>query len=243
MISIIIPLFNERDNIIHYDRDLFPVIENIANRYNQLTEFVFVDDGSKDDTVEKIQEIAHRRLNVKIAQHITNKGMGNAIKTGLGCSKGDLIITMDADLTFRPVDVEKLLVKYNETHADCISGSPYLEKGLMEEVTPFRLLMSKSVNFLYRILLGSKITCVSPIFRLYKTDALKEMNITSNNFEINAEIISKLLINGKIVVEVPVPLLKRKYGVSKINIRKEMTNYIFLMYRIFKTKYLHSAWK
>jgi hypothetical protein len=69
------------------------------------------------------------------------------------------------------------------------------------------------------------------------------MNITSNNFEINAEIISKLLINGKIVVEVPVPLLKRKYGVSKINIRKEMTNYIFLMYRIFKTKYLHSAWK
>jgi len=243
MISIIIPLFNERDNIIRYDTDLFPVIEDIAKNYHEIAEFIFVDDGSKDDTVKKIQEIANTRSNVRIAQHGTNKGMGNAIKTGLALCKGELVITMDADLTFRPVDVEILLAKYNETHADCISGSPYLEKGLMEEVTPFRLLMSKSVNFLYRVLLGSKITCVSPIFRLYKADVLKEMNITSNNFEINAEIISKLLINEKPVIEVPVPLLKRRYGVSKINIRKEITNYILLMYRIFKTKYLHREWK
>ena len=150
---------------------------------------------------------------------------------------------MDADLTFRPVDVEKLLAKFTETHADCISGSPYLENGLMEEVTPFRLLMSKSVNFLYRVLLGSKITCVSPIFRLYRTKLLRDLNITSNNFEINAEIISKLLIIGKTVVEVPVPLLKRKYGTSKINVRKEIANYMRLMWKIFKTKYLHKEWK
>lgn len=69
------------------------------------------------------------------------------------------------------------------------------------------------------------------------------MNITSNNFEINAEIISRLLISGKTVVEVPVPLLKRRYGVSKINIRKEITNYLLLMGKIFKTKYLYKEWK
>jgi glycosyltransferase involved in cell wall biosynthesis len=243
MISIIIPLFNERDNIIRYDTDLFPVIEDIAKKYHKIAEFIFVDDGSKDDTVKKIQEIAKTRSNVRIAQHGTNKGMGNAIKTGLALCKGELVITMDADLTFRPVDVEKLLAKFTETHADCISGSPYLENGLMEEVVPFRLLMSKSVNFLYRVLLGSKITCVSPIFRLYRMDIFREMNITSNNFEINAEIISKLLISGKTVVEVPVPLLKRRYGVSKINIRKEITNYLLLMWKIFKTKYLYKEWR
>ncbi len=243
MISIIIPLFNERDNIIHYNTDLFPVIEDIAKKYHEEVEFIFVDDGSKDDTIKKIQEIADIRSNIRIAQHGTNKGMGNAIKTGLALCKGESVITMDADLTFRPVDVEKLLAKFTETHADCISGSPYLENGLMEEVTPFRLLMSKSVNFLYRVLLGSKITCVSPIFRLYRTKLLRDLNITSNNFEINAEIISKLLIIGKTVVEVPVPLLKRKYGTSKINVRKEIANYMRLMWKIFKTKYLHKEWK
>jgi Glycosyltransferases involved in cell wall biogenesis len=243
MISVIIPLFNERDNVIHYDRDLFPIIEDIVKKFHEMVEFIFVDDGSRDDTVEKIQEIARARPNVRLAQHETNKGMGNAIKTGLSLCQGTLVITMDADLTFRPVDVEKLLAKYNEQPADCISGSPYLEQGLMEEVTPFRLLMSKSVNFLYRLLLGSKITCVSPIFRLYKRDVLRELNITSNNFEINAEILSKLLINKKTVIEVPVPLLKRKYGVSKINVRKEVTNYILLMCKIIKTKYFKQEWK
>ena len=112
----------------------------------------------------------------------------------------------------------------------------------MEEVTPFRLLMSRSVNFLYRVLLGTGITCVSPIFRLYKRSVLTEMDITSKNFEINAEIISKLIINGKKVVEVPVPLLKRKHGNSKINVRKEVKNYIILLYKIFRTKYLHRDW-
>lgn len=243
MISILFPLYNERDNIIHYNTDLFPIIDDIAQKTGERFEFVFIDDGSQDDTVEQIRDIARMRSDVKVLIHQKNSGMGTAIMTGLGSSHGDLIITMDADLTFRPVDVLKLIERYRETDADCISGSPYLEKGLMEEVTPFRLLMSKSVNFLYRILLGSEITCVSPIFRLYRRSVLTGMNISSRNFEINAEIISKLIIGGKKVVEIPVPLLKRKYGESKINVKKEIRNYILLLYKIFKTKYLHQQWK
>jgi hypothetical protein len=96
---------------------------------------------------------------------------------------------------------------------------------------------------LYRILLGGNISCVSPIFRLYKREIFNDITITSKNFEINAEIISKLLISGRKVVEVPVPLLKRKHGSSKINIKKEAGNYLWLLYKIFKTKYLHLEWQ
>ncbi|WML67300.1 MAG: Glycosyltransferase AglD [Methanoregula sp. SKADARSKE-2] len=242
MISLIFPLYNERDNIAHYHQDLFPIVDGIGEATGETFEYVFVDDGSIDDTLQQITEIANYRNDCIVLVHEKNRGMGNAVKTGLIASKGELIITMDADLTFRPVDIAKLIERYRETEADCISGSPYLEKGLMEEVTPFRLLMSRSVNFLYRVLLGTGITCVSPIFRLYKRSVLTEMDITSKNFEINAEIISKLIINGKKVVEVPVPLLKRKHGNSKINVRKEVKNYIILLYKIFRTKYLHRDW-
>lgn len=243
MISLIFPLFNERDNIVHYPDDLFLIVDEIAKRTGEKFEYIFVDDGSRDDTVEQMQQVARGRSDVTILVHKTNCGMGTAIKTGLDACHGELVITMDADLTFRPVDIEKLVMKFRETNADCISGSPYLEKGLLEEVTPFRLLMSRTVNGMYRLLLGGGITCVSPIFRLYKRSVLMEMDITSKNFEINAEIISKLLITGKPVVEVPVPLLKRKYGESKINVRKEVKNYLLLLWRIFKTKYLHQEWK
>jgi dolichol-phosphate mannosyltransferase len=242
MISVIIPLYNEQENIVHYPADLFPVIDTIGKNTGEKIEYIFVDDGSRDKTVQKIKEMADRRTDVKILRHEKNRGMGAAIKTGLAACTGDLVVTMDADLTFRPVDVAILIEKYQQTHADCISGSPYLEKGSLEEVTPFRLFMSKSVNFLYRILLGSGITCVSPVFRLYKRNVLKDLKITSDNFEINAEIISKMIINGKTVIEVPVPLLKRKYGESKINIRKEIKNNILLLSRIFKTKYLKQEW-
>jgi len=242
MISIIIPLYNEQDNVIHYPFELFAIIDKIGKTTGEQIEYLFIDDGSRDDTVRRIREVTDGRTDVRILLHETNKGMGSAIRTGLAASNGNLVVTLDADLTFRPVDVEKLIAKYRKTDADCISGSPYLERGLMEEVTPFRLFMSKSVNFLYRLLLGSGITCVSPVFRLYKRSALDTIEITSCNFEINAEIISKMIMSGKRVAEVPVPLLKRKYGESKINIKKEIRNNILLLYRIFMTKYLRRSW-
>lgn len=242
MISIIIPLFNERENVAHYPSDLFPVIDEIGRRTGTIFEFIFVDDGSRDDTVERLIEVTNPRPGVQILRHPENRGMGEALKTGLAACHGDEVITMDADLTFRPADVERLIEGYRATGADCVSGSPYLGRDLMDEVSLFRLATSRTVNFLYRLLLGSGITCVSPIFRLYRRSVLAEMNITSRNFEINVEIISKLLFSGRRVVEVPVPLHTRRYGTSKINLRKEIRNYLVLFFRIFRIKYLRREW-
>jgi len=242
MISIIIPLFNERDNVMQYPSDLFPVLDNIAHDCHETFEYLMVDDGSRDDTLDQLNTIARLRRDVIVIHHEKNSGMGTAIRTGISHARGELIITMDSDLTFRPQDVRLLIDAYRKSGADCVSGSPYLMKGLMEEVTPFRLFISRSVNFLYRLLLGGNISCVSPIFRLYKRSIFEEIPVTSNNFEINAEIISKLLIQKKKVIEVPVPLLKRRHGSSKIRITKEIRNYLWLLYRIFRTKYLHQEW-
>lgn len=243
MISIIIPLFNERDNVLQYPADLFPVIEKIAGECHETFEYVMVDDGSRDDTFLQLESVAAGRQDVIVLRHTANSGMGTAIMTGIARAHGSLVITMDSDLTFRPQDVQKLVAAYRKTGADCVSGSPYLEPGLMEEVSPFRLFLSRSINFLYRLLLRGNISCVSPIFRLYKKEIFSQITVTSRNFEINAEIIAKLLIAKKKVVEVPVPLRRRRHGSSKINIRKEATNYLVLLYRIFTVKYLHREWR
>lgn len=243
MISIIIPLYNEEGNVDSYDTDLFPVVDTIANEYNMTFDFIFVNDGSKDRTRDKITAIAARRSDVRVLNHERNRGMGAALKTGFAQTDADLIITMDSDLTFRPEDIPALLEAYARDRPDCVSGSPYLEAGLMEEVTPMRLFFSKTVNFMYRILLRQPITCVSPIFRLYKADTLKKLDLESENFEINAEIISKYLIYGYRVVEVPVKLHRRKYGESKINIRREIFNNLNMMRKIVRTKYFHQPWR
>ena len=243
MVSIVIPLYNEEDNVDSYEADFFPVIDKIAKEYNMTFDFIFVNDGSKDRTLERITAIAARRKDVRVLVHRKNQGMGAALKTGFAQTDADLIITMDSDLTFRPEDIPVLLAAYARDHPDCVSGSPYLEAGLMEEVTPMRLFFSKSVNFMYRILLRQPITCVSPIFRLYRADSLKKLDLESENFEINAEIISKYLISGYRVVEVPVELHRRRYGESKINIRREVFNNLNMMRKIIRTKYLHQPWR
>lgn len=244
MISIIIPLYNEAENAALYPEKLFPVIESIIQNYNNTCEFVLVDDGSRDTTLEVLTTLQKTHGNIIVISHGVNRGMGAAIKTGLTHCTGDLVIMMDSDLTYRPEDVDKLLMAYKETGADCISASPYLGKDLTNEITsPFRLFISKSVNFLYRVLLKNDITCVSAIFRLYKKEALDELTLESNNFEICAEIISKLILNGKSVKEIGVKLYVRELGESKLNVKKEVINNLIILSKIFKSRYLKKKWE
>ena len=244
MISIIIPLFNEAENARLYPERLFPVAGPIMERYSETCEYILVDDGSRDTTLDELNKLKERQKNVVVVPHGVNKGMGVAVRTGLAHSKGELVIMMDSDLTYRPEDIEKLLAAYRETGADCISASPYRGMDLANEISsPFRLFISKSVNFLYRVLLQDDLTCVSAIFRLYKKGALDELTLESNNFEICAEIISKLILNGKSVHEIGVKVYKREFGESKLNVKKEVVNNLRILSKIFKAKYLRRKWQ
>lgn len=243
MISILIPLFNEAENARLYPERLFPVAGPIIERYGETCEYVLVDDGSRDTTLDELNRLRELRKDVVVVPHGVNRGMGVAIRTGLAHCKGDLVIMMDSDLTYRPEDIGKLLAAYRETGADCISASPYRGRDLAKEISsPFRLFISKSVNFLYRVLLQDDLTCVSAIFRLYKKEVLDELNLESNNFEICAEIIAKLILNKKIVHEIGVMVYTREFGVSKLNVKKEVINNLRILYKIFRVRYFKRKW-
>jgi glycosyltransferase involved in cell wall biosynthesis len=81
MISIVIPLYNEEQNAALYPDKLFPVVESIAQQYNEDCEFVLVDDGSRDATLEVLYGLQKTQKNVIVVPHGVNKGMGAAVKT------------------------------------------------------------------------------------------------------------------------------------------------------------------
>lgn len=244
MISIIIPLFNEEENVLLYPTKLIPVAESIIGRFNNTCEFILVDDGSRDKTLQRLYDLQKTYGNITVIPHGVNKGMGVAVKTGLAHCKGDLVIMMDSDLTYRPDDIEKLLLAYKESGADCISGSPYKEKHLSPEASsPFRLFMSESVNALFQLLLKNDITCVSGIFRLYKKAVFDELTLESDNFEICAEIISKLILNKKSVQEIGVKVYVREFGESKLNVKKEIKNHCKILWKIFKARFFKMKWE
>jgi len=242
MISLIIPVYNEEEMLRTYDKDFFPAVNDLKAAFGESFEIVLVDDTSRDTSWSIIRGFSENQPEVIGIHHARNRGMGGALKTGIEKSHGDLLVFLDADLTFRPGDIRILLDEYHRSPAECISGSPYLKPGLMDDVQPWRMFLSRCVNILYRILLGSQVTSISPIFRLYKRGVFNEITLLSENFEINAEILSKMIFKGMTIREVPVALHKRQFGESKAQLGKSVRNHIRILNRIFCVKYLGREW-
>jgi glycosyltransferase involved in cell wall biosynthesis len=175
-----------------------------------------------------------------LVKHGVNRGLGCAVKTGVENARGDVIIILDADFTFHPSHIPELYNAYLATGYDCIIGSHFGKGGKTEGVPFHRLLLSKAINLLYSIIIGKKVSSISSIFRLYRAEKLKEITIETSGFDINAEILFKLIQRKAKIMEVPVVLTTRKYGESKIRISKEISNNLKLLNKVllWRMKYL-----
>lgn len=193
---------------------------------------VIVDDGSSDDTAAAARTLLTTRKDTRIVTLSPNRGMGGAIRAGFAEARGEWIATLDADLTFPPSSIKDLYTAAVAGKADLASGSPYLRRGDMADVSWLRALPSLMINALYRGLFGMRLTAYTPVLRLYRSSFVKKLEITSNGFEINAEIAARALIDKRPVVEVPAPLHVRTAGVSKLQRGRELKRHLSLIFRL-----------
>jgi len=221
-LSIITPCFQEKENIQRFKTEIIEFFDDFPFS----KEFIFVNDGSTDGSAEILDVIAHQDPRVQVVHHKRNRGLGASVISGIAQVTGDAVLTLDADLTFHPSDFPKLVAVY-AADVGCVMGSPL--KGHLGGIHPIRKFMSVAVNKIYEILLGIPVTSTSSLFRLYRSDDLKRLNLTSQSFQINAEILLKLLKIKTKIKEVPVTLTQRKFGYSKINVAREIKNHIIML--------------
>lgn len=223
-LSVIFPAFNEAPNIRRFATEVVPVLNALGRSY----EIIVVDDGSSDDTASIARALPGP---VRVVQHTRNQGLGQTLRTGFHEARGELIITMDADLTFAPELVAELLERYSVGDADVISGSPKLA-GYGSDIPSYRVAISRLATLTYSFILGRKITAVSPIFRLYQRADIVDLPLRSTGFDINAEILFGMIQRGKRVAEIPAPLTQRQHGESKLNYRHEIRRHMKLVGRM-----------
>ena len=111
VISVVIPLYNEEDNIATLQKELDAALAGVEH------EIVFVDDGSKDQTVARVQ----RKPGVRVLEFQQNTGQSAAMYAGIQAAKGDVIVLMDGDLQNDPADIPKLLGQIDQG-ADLVCG-------------------------------------------------------------------------------------------------------------------------
>ncbi len=130
MLSVVIPLFNEEDNIAALQRELDSALAGIEH------EIVFVDDGSKDATLSRIE----RRQGVRVIEFERNTGQSAAMYAGIQAATGDVIVLLDGDLQNDPADIPKLLAEL-ERGADLVCGYRANRKD-----TTFKRIQSRIAN-------------------------------------------------------------------------------------------------
>ncbi|WP_048191098.1 glycosyltransferase family 2 protein [Methanobacterium sp. SMA-27] len=226
-ISVIIPMYNEEDNVLRTLVEVNMVMKNYEDY-----EIVVVDDGSADDTYRLAEEFSSDNTHVKIYKQPINMGMGRALRTGFEKSEGDIIITIDADLSYSPEHITKLASELlNDETVDIAVGSPYMEGGDVKNVPFIRLFISKIANKFVGYSMPENLSTVTSVLRAYRREVIDSMELESNGTNINLEILSKAIATRYKIKEVPAVLEGRKLGRSKLKFRsKTISHVLFSLY-------------
>ena len=238
-LSVIIPCYNEADNVQKLHDELLPVIQSLltsgwtnASEALESAEMLFVDDGSRDDTYSKLKERFSTKtspsLSIQFLKHETNAGLGAAIRTGFTHASGDILLTVDSDGTYKFSEIPALL-NCLTPGVDIVTASPYHPQGGVIGVPQYRLFFSKGSSMLYRILVDRNIYTYTCLFRAYRSQVVRRINFVSNDFLGGTELLVKAMLKGFRAVDFPSVLYKRMYGVSKARIAATVRSHLRFM--------------
>ena len=222
-ISIVIPMFNEADNV---ESTLMRVVEALAS-FKGTYEIVAVNDGSIDNTLEILNRLKGQNGKIKVSSYPKNVGRGMALRRGFQESRGEIIVSIDADLSYDPgyiLDLVETLKK--DPDLDFVLASPYMPGGGVQNVPFHRLWISKLGNKILRLAMPNRIYTSTGIFRAYRRKLLDSLELESDGKEIHLEILSKAIALGYRVKEMPAILMARKRGKSKFKFRKTAISHL-----------------
>jgi glycosyltransferase involved in cell wall biosynthesis len=169
-------------------------------------ELLIVNDGSQDNTGELAEHFAGSRNNVYVVHHLTNFGLGQALRSGFEHCQGQYIVTLDLDLSYSPDHIERLLWKIQQTHAKVVVASPYMQGGKVSNVPWFRRFLSVRANQFLSLAARRNVSTLTGMVRVYDARFLNLLNLKSEGMDINPEVIHKAMILNARVEEIPAHL-------------------------------------
>ena len=212
-VSVIIPTFNESENICN-------ILNAISNNLPKInTEVIVVDDNSPDGTGMIVEEYIKSMTrisgySVSIIHRKTRKGLGSAIISGVENSKGDIIVVMDSDFSHPPDMIPKMLDKIEETQCDVVIASRYVEGGDIQGWSTKRKLISKAATEIAKKGLGVQADDPMSGFFAFKKNLIKDVSFDAIGYKVLLELLVKT--NAKKIQEIPYTFIDRKFGSSKL---------------------------
>ncbi len=207
MISVVVPLFNEDESLNHFFGELKKELKELHQPY----EVIFVDDGSTDSSLSMLKKIAGEDERVRVFSFRANQGKAEALTLGFQKAKGDLVVTLDADLQDQPSEIKKLIEK-NKEGFEVVCGWRKERKDASNMKA-----ISRLFNYAVNKLFGLSIHDYNCGLKLYTNEAAKELHLYGGMHRFIPILLSQ---QGFSIAEVAVQHEPRKFGTSKYKFTK-----------------------
>jgi glycosyltransferase involved in cell wall biosynthesis len=207
-LSIVIPFYNEEDSI----KPLYDAVTNAMSNLSYSYELILVDDGSQDDTLKKMLEVAKMDHRLKIVKLKKNYGQTTGLHAGFQNAIGKYIVTMDGDLQNDPSDIGKMMEKLGEGNDICLGWRENRQDSAFT-----RLLPSKIANSLIRNVTGIPVKDNGCAIRSYKAETINKFPMYSEMHRL-LPVINAL--TGASFTQIPVKHHARQFGSSKYGLSR-----------------------
>jgi len=219
-LSIVIPMFNEEAFI----RTLLLRIEEQLKDAGWEFEIVVVDDGSTDESVSQARSVPSPRITV--IEQPENRGKGAAVRVGMKCAGGDLLLVQDADLEYDPADIPSMMRAAMSHPGTVVYGSRILGArrslkgwrawvGLWPEQGLGPVLLNRALTLELLMLTGRHLTDLLTGYKLYPSDVFADWWPSTQGFETDHEITMRLIGTKRRIVEVPADYVPRTRAMGK----------------------------
>ena len=225
---ILIPTFNEKENISRLIPEILKIIPSIS--------ILVIDDNSPDGTAGVVEKLSLQYPRVSLLKRLQNHGLGRSYIDGFNSVLHDFnyehIVTMDADFSHDPKVIPAMLIKLNDS--DLVIGSRYIRGGRIANWHFKRKILSRFANYYVRLILGLSVRDLTTGFTAFRKTALKRINLTmirSDGYAFLVELKYRMIKNGGKFIEQPIVFNERREGQSKMS-AKVIWESIWLPWRL-----------
>ena len=218
-VSVVIPVYNERESV----GELFRELDEVLKRTGKSSEVIFVDDGSRDGT-----EGVLRTLACTVITFVRNSGKTQALRAGFAESRGDIVFTLDGDLQDDPCEIPAFLQAV-ERGADLVCGWKQKRQDPFE-----KKFFSKIANSVARFLARSPVHDMNCGFKAYKREVVENLSLYGDMHRYIPPIVAGM---GFRVVEIPVQHRARRYGSSKYGAWRLVAGLLDLLTLLFTQRF------